>query len=48
MYILSFDEMLESINQIIHTIETNESTFGGIVAELAHQLRDELNEVVAD
>lgn len=44
MYILSIEEMLESITQIIHTVEDNESLYG-IVVELAHQLRDELSVV---
>lgn len=48
MYILSFDEMLESINQIIHTIESNESAYGGVVIELAYQLRDELDMIISD
>lgn len=46
MYILSFEELIESINQIIYTIESNEALFGGTVAEAAYLLRDELQAVI--
>lgn len=48
MYLLSFEELLEYLDQIIHTIESNESTFGSVVTEVAYQLRDELSVVASD
>lgn len=48
MYILSFEEMLDYLDQIIHTIESNESAFGSVVTEVAYQLRDELVIVASD
>lgn len=48
MYLLSFEELLECLDQIIHTIESNESAFGSVVTEVAYQLRDELAIVAPD
>ena len=48
MYLLSFEELLECLDQIINTIESNESAFGSVVTEVAYQLRDELRIVASD
>lgn len=48
MYLLSFEELLECLDQIIITIESNESVFGSVVTEVAYQLRDELSIMSSD
>lgn len=48
MYVLTFEEMLDYLEQIIKTIETNEPRFGSVVVEVAYQLRDELAVVASE
>lgn len=42
MYKLSFQEMIEAVDQIIRSLEDADETAYGVVMELAYQLRDEM------